>query len=84
MTDYQDHYVAFEATEEGSRSLRLFIESVPEEWHADFYELYRVDPTGEIMIQYFRTPHPIDRFVATPLVRDLPGSVDWSWNSAHT
>jgi hypothetical protein len=57
--------------------------SVPEEWNADFYELYRANPTSEIMIQCFRTAHPIDRFVATPLARDLPGVVDMSWNRAH-
>jgi hypothetical protein len=73
-----EHYVAFEATKEGSRSLSLFIKNVPEEWHADFDELFS---TGEILIQYFRTVQKVDRFVATPLARDLPGSVDWIWNA---
>ena len=78
MTDHQEHYVTFDTMEGGEHSLCLFIESVPETWHADFYEL---DRHGHFITQHFRTEHAIERFIATPLVRDLPGTIDWSWNS---
>jgi hypothetical protein len=75
-----DHHVTVDMTPEGSRTLAAFIESVPASWQADFYELFQGDPTGQLMIQYFRTPQPIDLFVAASLTRKLSGIVEHGFN----
>ena len=80
MADDQEQYVTFDTTKGGEYSLCLFIEIVPETWHATFYELYH---HGYLVTQYVHTERPINRFVATPLVKGLPGAVDWEWNGAQ-
>src|SRR5947209_1266290 len=81
-TTIYDHHVTFEMTEAGYEALRCFIERVPKEWCADFYELFDQDPERKFMIQYFRTPGRLNPFKAASLILDLP-TAEFEWNKAE-
>ena len=79
----QQHYVAFDASKEGERSLVRFLESVPEDWKAEFDEPDYDYLAGRAIVQHFRTPSRIDEFVATSLATKVQRVVHWSWNSEY-
>lgn len=75
-----EHHVTVAMTEEGRQTLAMFLARLPARWQADVPELFQGDPTGQLMIQYVRTPAHVDLFVAGALTRDLPGIVEHAFH----